>query len=141
MKKIGKVPIRVLKERPGALINRIQDAMRHEANRLWAEGVASAEDIELGITSTFGFRSPHEGPMLHFDLAGMWRWPKDIREGVAAAEIEGQAGLNDETREKIRRQYADGKTWFIDPARFDEAVEKRDREFARRLKALYRTNR
>ena len=80
MRAIGKAPIRVLQERPGALINRIQDAMRHEANQLWAEGVASAADIELGITSTFGFRSPHEGPMLHFDLAGMWRWPADIRQ-------------------------------------------------------------
>jgi 3-hydroxybutyryl-CoA dehydrogenase len=138
MKRIGKVPIRVLKERPGALINRIQDAMRHEANRLWAEGVASAEDIEAGITSTFGFRSPHEGPFLHFDLAGMWRWPVDIRTGVAAGEVEGQPGLTEEGREKIRDQYASGRTWFVDPAKFDEAVEKRDRDFARRLKALYR---
>jgi 3-hydroxybutyryl-CoA dehydrogenase len=138
MKRIGKVPIRVLKERPGALINRIQDAMRHEANRLWAEGVASAEDIEAGITATFGFRSSHEGPMLHFDLAGMWRCAPDIRAGIAAAEVEGQDGLSDEVREKIRRQYAEGKTWFVDPGRFEEAVEKRDHDFARRLKALYR---
>ncbi len=138
MKAIGKVPIRVLKERPGSLINRIQDAMRHEANRLWAEGVASAEDIELGITSTFGFRSPHEGPMLHFDLAGMWRWPRDVREGIADAELEGQLGLTTETRNKIWQQYADGKTWFIEPAKHEQAIEKRDRDFARRLKALYR---
>jgi 3-hydroxybutyryl-CoA dehydrogenase len=138
MKAIGKVPIKVLQERPGSLINRIQDAMRHEANKLWAEGVASAEDIELGITSTFGFRSPHEGPMLHFDLAGMWRWPRDVREGIADAEIEGQPGLTTETRNKIWQQYADGKTWFIEPAKQEEAIEKRDRDFARRLRALYR---
>ena len=139
MKAIGKVPIKVLQERPGSLINRIQDAMRHEANKLWAEGVASAEDIELGITSTFGFRSPHEGPMLHFDLAGMWRWPKDIREGIADAEVAGQAGLTDETRKKIWDQYAGGKTWFIEPGEHEAAIEKRDRDFARRLKALYGT--
>ncbi len=138
MKAIGKVPIRVLQERPGSLINRIQDAMRHEANKLWAEGVASAEDIELGITSTFGFRSPHEGPFYHFDLAGMWRWPRDVREGIADSELEGQAGLTRETRDKIWAQYADGKTWFVDPAKHQEAVELRDRDFARRLKALYR---
>ena len=138
MKAIGKVPIRVLQERPGSLINRIQDAMRHEANRLWAEGVASAEDIELGITSTFGFRSPHEGPFYHFDLAGMWRWPRDVREGIADSELEGQAALTRETRDKIWAQYADGKTWFVDPAKHQEAVELRDRDFARRLKALYR---
>jgi 3-hydroxybutyryl-CoA dehydrogenase len=141
MEAVGKVPIRVLEERPGSLINRIQDAMRHEANRLWAEGVASAEDIEKGITSTFGFRSPHEGPFYHFDLAGMWRWPGDVRQGIGDAEVEGQPGLNAVTREKIRRQYADGKTWFMDPDRSEEAIEIRDRDFARRLKALYRTKR
>ena len=140
MKAIGKVPVRVLQERPGSLINRIQDAMRHEANKLWAEGVASAEDIERGITSTFGFRSPHEGPFYHFDLAGMWRWPRDVREGIADAEVEGQVGLTPETRKKIWDQYADGKTWFIDPAKQEEAIEKRDRNLARRLKALYRKN-
>jgi len=139
MKAIGKVPIRVVQERSGSLINRIQDAMRHEANKLWAEGVASAEDIELGITSTFGFRSPHEGPFYHFDLAGMWRWPRDVREGIADAELEGQTGLTRETREKIWQQYADGKTWFVDPAKHQEAIERRDRDFARRLKALYRS--
>jgi 3-hydroxybutyryl-CoA dehydrogenase len=137
MRAVGKVPIKVLQERPGSLINRIQDAMRHEANKLWAEGVASAEDIERGITSTFGFRSPHEGPMLHSDLAGMWRWPRDVREGIADAEVEGQAGLGDEIRRKIWEQYADGKTWFIEPAEHAAAIEKRDRDFARRLKALY----
>jgi 3-hydroxybutyryl-CoA dehydrogenase len=137
MKAIGKLPIRVLLERPGALINRIQDAMRHEANKLWAEGVASAEDIELGITSTFGFRSPHEGPMLHFDLAGMWRWPRDVREGIADAEVDGQAGVSDQVRKRIWDMYADGKTWFIDPSQHEAAVEKRDRDFARRLAALY----
>jgi 3-hydroxyacyl-CoA dehydrogenase len=128
----------VLQERPGSLINRIQDAMRREANRLWAEGVASAEDIEKGITSTFGFRSPHEGPFYHFDLAGMWRWPKDVRQGIGDAEVEGQPDLSPSTREKIRKQYADGKTWFMDPAKAGEAIERRDRDFARRLKALYR---
>ncbi len=138
MTAIGKVPIKVLQERPGSLINRIQDAMRHEANRLWAEGVASAEDIELGITSTFGFRSPHEGPFYHFDLAGMWRWPRDVREGIADAELEGQNGLTRETRDRIWAQYAEGQTWFVDPAKHQEAVERRDRDFARRLKALYR---
>jgi 3-hydroxybutyryl-CoA dehydrogenase len=135
MQAVGKVPIKVLLERPGALINRIQDAMRHEANRLWAEGVASAEDIELGITSTFGFRSPYEGPMLHFDLAGMWRWPRDVREGIADAEVAGQPGLTDQAKKKIWDQYAGGRTWFIEPGEHEAAIEKRDRDFARRLKA------
>jgi hypothetical protein len=34
---------------------------------------------------------------------------------------------------------AEGKPWFVDPNKFDEAVEKRDREYIRRLKELYRS--
>jgi hypothetical protein len=35
---------------------------------------------------------------------------------------------------------AEGKPWFVDPNKFDEAVEKRDREYIRRLKELYRSD-
>jgi 3-hydroxybutyryl-CoA dehydrogenase len=135
MKKVKKVPIRVLKELPGYLLNRIQGAMGREATRLWAEGVATAEEIELGIQSTFGFRMPHEGPFLHYDLAGIWKWPADIR----TRRRKGSEPL-DEAAEKINERMAEGKPWFVDPNKFDEAVEKRDREYIRRLKELYRSD-
>ena len=130
MKKVKKVPIRVLKELPGYLLNRIQGAMGREANRLWAEGVATAEEIELGVKSTFGFRMPHEGPMGHYDLCGVWKWPADVRSPRRARSA-------DEATEKIRARMAEGKPWFVDPEQFDEALEKRDREYIRRLKVLY----
>ncbi|MFC2044521.1 3-hydroxyacyl-CoA dehydrogenase family protein [Chloroflexota bacterium] len=136
MKKVGKVPIRVLKDQRLHLLNRIQGAMGLEANVLWAEGVATAEDIDLGIRSTFGFRNPHEGPMMIYDLSGMWKWPKDLLvrrgEGVMSAK-----GISDEAKEKIRKRFVEGKPWFVDPDHFEEAVESRDREYARRLKDLY----
>jgi len=125
MKQVRKIPIRVLKEAPGYLLNRIQGAMGREASRLWAEGVASAEDIELGITTTFGFRMPHEGPFKHYDLAGIWKWPEDVRNPGA---IENEV---------LRERMSQATPWFVDPARFDEAVEQRDREYIRRLKELY----
>ena len=125
MERSGKIPIRLRKELPGYLLNRLQDAMRGEALRLWAEGMASAEDIELGVVSTFGFRMPHEGPFRHYDLSGVWKWPEDIR---SPRSIEN---------EKIRNRLAEGNPWFINPERFDEALEKRDREYIRRLKELY----
>lgn len=135
MKKVRKIPIRVRKELPGYLLNRIQGAMGREAARLWAEGVATAEDIELGIQSTFGFRMPHEGPFLHYDLAGIWKWSADIR-----TRRRRGSEPPDEVAEKISERMAEGKPWFVDPNRFDEAVEKRDREYIRRLKELYRTD-
>ncbi len=120
-----KIPIRVRGEKPGYLINRIQHAMAREASQLWAEGMASAEDIELGIVTTFGFRMPHEGPFLHYDLAGILKWPEDVRNPRA---IEN---------ERLREQMLKAQPWFLDPANFEEAVEKRDREYIRRLKELY----
>lgn len=136
MKKVGKVPIRVLKEQSLYLLNRIQGAMGQEANVLWAEGVATAEDIDLGIRSTFGFRNPHGGPMMHYDLSGMWKWPKDllIRRGE---RVMLAPGVSEEAKEKIRKRFVEGKPWFVDPDHFEEAVESRDREYARRLKDLY----
>lgn len=125
MERSGKIPIRLRKELPGYLLNRLQSVMNSEALRLWAEGMASAEDIELGVVSTFGFRMPHEGPFRHYDLSGVWKWPEDIR---PPRSIEN---------EKIRIRMAEGTPWFVDPEGFDEALEKRDREYIRRLKELY----
>jgi 3-hydroxybutyryl-CoA dehydrogenase len=137
MKKIKKIPIRILKERPGYLLNTIQAALSREANRMWAEGVASAEDIELGIKTTFGFRMPHEGPMLHYDVSGVWKWPKEVRMAMPSEQAGKETPISDEAARKILERGEEGKTWFIDPQKFDEAIEKRDREYIRRLKELY----
>jgi len=134
MERTGKTPIRVLKERPGYLLNRIQGAMMVEAMRLWAEGVATAEDIERGVQTTFGFRMPHEGPFLHYDLAGLWRWPADA--GNPPTEKREPEPSRDVIR-KIARRRAQKEPWFVDPEQFAEALEKRDREYIRRLKRLY----
>ena len=137
MKKINHVPIKVLKELPGYLLNRIQSAMSREALRLWAEGVASAEDIELGIRSSFGFRMPREGPMMHFDLAGNWKWPQDARAEVSAALIGSRAEASPEAAEKIRQRVAEGTPWFIAPDDFDEANTAAAQEYVKRLRELY----
>jgi 3-hydroxybutyryl-CoA dehydrogenase len=137
---IDKIPVKIKKERTGHIINRLQDAMRHEANILWAEGVASAEDIELGIITTCGFRMPFEGSMKHFDIAGMWRWPKDVLDGYAEKEADESWGLSPEIVTRIRERYASGQPWFMDPDDYGKEVERRDRDLIRRLKALYRDN-
>ncbi len=136
MVKIRKVPVKVLKELNGYLLNTIQSAMGAMAQRLWAEGVASAEDIEKGITASFGFRSPHEGPMKHYDLAGIWKWPEDVL-AKRAEKLLLTPGLSEEAKARLREFATSGKPWFVDPNRFEETVEARDREYARRLKALY----
>ena len=113
----------------------LQMAIFEQANALWAEGVASAEDIELGIKTTFGFRRPHEGPFLHFDLSGFWNWPKETR--VAMMSRQNTVKLSKEALEKIKKRYAEGYPWFVPPEKLEEARRERDIEYIRRLKTLY----
>jgi 3-hydroxybutyryl-CoA dehydrogenase len=138
MKKVRKVPIRVLKETPGCLANRIQAALRREAFRLWAEGVATAEDIDLGVRATFGFRLPLDGPMTHYDLSGIWRWDREVRIAWADRQFNSEEyGLSEETAEKIKQRVAKGIPWIIDPNQFEEIKSKIEREYIRCLKQWY----
>lgn len=71
MQKVGKVPVRVLKDVPGFLGNRLQHAMWREAISLCENGIASAEDIDKVVKYGFGLRMPFIGPLETADLAGL----------------------------------------------------------------------
>ena len=71
MKKIGKRPIKVLKEIPGFLINRIQTAMIREILSLLEQGVAVPEDIDEGVRGSFGLRLGVLGPLRTMDMGGL----------------------------------------------------------------------
>jgi 3-hydroxybutyryl-CoA dehydrogenase len=71
MEKIGKKPIKVLKEIPGFLINRIQTAMFREILSLLEEGVARPEDIDAGVKGSFGLRLAVVGPLATMDMGGL----------------------------------------------------------------------
>ena len=72
MEKVGKVPVRVMKDIPGFLGNRLQHAMWREAIALRDQNIASAEDIDKVVKYGFGVRMPFIGPLETADLAG---WP------------------------------------------------------------------
>lgn len=71
LEKIGKKPIRILKEIPGFLINRIQTAMLRETLALLEQGVATPEDIDAAVRGSFGFRLAVIGPLQTMDMAGL----------------------------------------------------------------------
>jgi len=70
MKKAGKEPVRVLKDIPGFLGNRLQNALFREALSLCQKGVADPEDIDRVVKYGFGSRLPFIGPFETMDLAG-----------------------------------------------------------------------
>lgn len=71
MEKIKKVPVRVLKDVPGFLGNRLQHAMWREAISLQEKNIASVEDIDKVVKYGFGVRMPFIGPLETADLAGL----------------------------------------------------------------------
>ncbi len=70
MKRVGKEPVRVLKDIPGFLGNRLQLALFREALSLFEQGIASPEDIDRVVKYSFGSRFPFIGPFETMDLAG-----------------------------------------------------------------------
>ncbi len=79
MKKVGKRPIRILKEVPGFLINRVQTAMLREVLSLLEAGVAEPEDIDEGVKGSFGLRLAVIGPLATGDMGGLDLWCKGMR--------------------------------------------------------------
>lgn len=71
MKKIGKEPVKVLKDVPGFLGNRLQHAMWREAISLVEKKIASPEDIDKVVKYGFGLRLSFIGPLETADLAGL----------------------------------------------------------------------
>jgi len=71
MKQAGKRPVKVLKDVPGFLGNRMQHALWREAMSLMQAGIASPEDIDAVVKFGFGLRMPFIGPLATADLAGL----------------------------------------------------------------------
>jgi len=56
---------------PGFVTNRIQNALFREAVRCAEEGLASPDEVDAIVRSTFGFRLPFFGPFQIADMAGL----------------------------------------------------------------------
>jgi len=136
---IGKKPVKLLKEAPGFLGNRMQFALYREALACLREGIASAEDIDLAVKGTFGFRLPTIGPLEASDLGGLDTFLyiseylfKEIDRSTEAPEI---------LRQKVKAGKLGLKTgegFYPYPGeKAQEKIKERDRQFLQRLKCLY----
>lgn len=71
MTSLGRVPIRVARDVPGFLANRIQHALMREAFNVIDEGLGTAEDVDNAVRYCFGFRYLSAGPIMQKELAGL----------------------------------------------------------------------
>ncbi len=142
--KIRKVPVRINRELPGFLVNRIQIALVREVLDLFEKGIASAEDIDKAIKGSIGFRLAGIGPLRTMDLGGLQLWSK-VMENLLP-KIHSSIAPSEALKAIVSRGHDGIKSGkgFYDysaggpEAEVGEALRKRDREFLQRLKNLYK---
>ena len=71
LKNAGKVPVRVQRDVPGFIANRMQHALWREAFALIDEGICDAATVDTAISNSFGLRLPVLGPVANADLVGL----------------------------------------------------------------------
>lgn len=138
LKKIGKIPVRISKEIPGFLVNRIQMALIREVWSLWEMGIASAEDIDLAVKGSMGLRLASMGPLEICDLGGLDLWFKVAQN--LFKEINSSLEPPHLLKEKIERGekgLKSGRGFFDAKAKWEEKVKERDTALIKILKLLY----
>jgi 3-hydroxybutyryl-CoA dehydrogenase len=71
VRSIGKIPVKVNRDVPGFIGNRLLHAMWREAINLVERGIASPTDIDRVARLTFGLRLAAVGPLENMDLVGL----------------------------------------------------------------------
>jgi 3-hydroxybutyryl-CoA dehydrogenase len=70
LKKAKKHPIRVNKDVPGFVANRLQHVLWREAISIVENDIADAEAVDEAVKYSFGLRLPHLGPIENADMVG-----------------------------------------------------------------------
>lgn len=71
LKKANKKPVKVNKDVPGFLANRLQHALWREAISIVENGIADAATVDEAVKYGFGLRLPYLGPMENADMVGL----------------------------------------------------------------------
>jgi len=139
LKKAKKMPVRINKEIPGYLLNRIQLAMLRECWYLWQAGIASVEDIDIAVKGSLGFRLASIGPLITNDLGGndtICAIGKYLLPFLSDAHEPPEAYVK--MVEEGNFGHKSGKGFYdYTPEQWEEVIAKRDKEFLQRLKTLY----
>ncbi|HHV79638.1 MAG TPA: 3-hydroxyacyl-CoA dehydrogenase family protein [Firmicutes bacterium] len=135
--RIGKKVVRVLKEIPGLVANRIQQAIAREVFWLMEHGVASPEDIDRALKFGPAFRYATSGQLEIADLGGLDIWC--IVGDQLLKELDDSKQANRLLREKVAKGELGVKSGrgFFDYTgpKKDEAVKKYTKKLINQLKA------
>ncbi|MXW84502.1 MAG: 3-hydroxyacyl-CoA dehydrogenase family protein [Boseongicola sp. SB0667_bin_21] len=139
MDDVGKVPVRVRKEIPGFIINRLTGALEREIDLLLDEGIVSPRDLDAAVKASLGFRLACIGPMEAEDFIGLdtaYRVSNNVYKGLSNA-TEASAALGEKV-ERGELGVKSGKGWYdYTGIPLAETFAKRDKKLLAQL-ALYR---
>ncbi len=99
--RLGKQPVRLNKEIPGFVANRLLGALRNEALRLEADGVASYQDIDVAARTALGHPM---GPFELMDLVGV-----DVSYLIRLSEYEQSGDPADLPHPSVQKLYEQGR--------------------------------
>jgi 3-hydroxybutyryl-CoA dehydrogenase len=138
IERVGKIAVRVNRDVPGFIGNRLQHAMWREAIRLVQDGVATAADVDRVVRLTFALRLPAVGPLENADLVGL-DLVKSI-EDYLLADLADDRTTPDRVNELIasgRLGVKSGEGFYDWKTRSaGELVERRDRQIVHQLRTL-----
>lgn len=139
LRRSGKKAIRLNKELPGFLVNRIQVAVMREVWDLVDRGIASLEDLDEAVRGTMGFRLAAIGPLEVNDFGGL-----DIHARVfnnLAPEIRSGAEMPKTIQKLVSAGHFGAKTGkgfhSYTPKMLAAKQSRRDQRFLALLKLLH----
>ncbi len=138
MKRIGKEPIRVLKDVPGFLGNRLQHALWREAISLVEKGIAEPEEIDRVVKHGFGLRLAFIGPLETADLGGL-----DLTYAVheyLLRELDNSSAPSPYLAKQLRQKNLGVKTgkgfYTWTPEKVQKLIRSRDKAFISIMQAV-----
>lgn len=138
--RIGKHALRLNKELPGFLVNRVQVAIQREVWNLLQEGVASPADIDAALSASVGFRMAAVGPLEVYDFGGLDIQTTTFRNLVPS--IASGSEVPSRVQSLVDQGHLGAKTGqgFYDypGERIRERRQRRDTLFLQLAKLLYR---
>lgn len=97
---LGKAPVLINREIPGFVANRLMGAIRDEALRLYADGIASVEDVDTAARTALGHPM---GPFELMDLVGL-----DVSYLIRQATFEETQDPSDLPHPALKELYEQG---------------------------------
>lgn len=108
LKSVGKHPVRVKKDVPGFVGNRLQHALWREAISIVEQGIADPATVDEVVKNGFGIRLPVLGPLENADMVGL-DLTLQIHDYILK-HIEGSTKPSPLLKQKVRKEELGFKT-------------------------------